>query len=159
MIIDVAAVLEGSSVRDMLMAEYSVDTRGLAEKQPTWKPITKKISARDVEKGVKDYILFITNEMKKYYKKHLTNLSVPVLEYGKKGRKYFRLMITDSNSGGGSSVTSSRVHSFINKETGDILKPAGMNAPAKHARGNVLDKASWKGHTHLGPPYLTRGRR
>lgn len=31
------------------------------------------------------------------------------------------------------------VHSFVDKKTGDILKPASWNAPAKHARGNIFD--------------------
>ena len=29
------------------------------------------------------------------------------------------------------------VHSFVNKATGEIFKPASHSAPAKHARGNV----------------------
>lgn len=29
------------------------------------------------------------------------------------------------------------VYAFVDKTTGDVLKPAGYNAPAKHARGNI----------------------
>ena len=29
------------------------------------------------------------------------------------------------------------VHSFVNRESGDVFKPASWNAPAKHARGNI----------------------
>lgn len=30
------------------------------------------------------------------------------------------------------------IHAFIDKTTGDIFMPAGLNKPAKHARGNVF---------------------
>lgn len=30
------------------------------------------------------------------------------------------------------------VHSFIDRTNGDVLKPAGFRAPAKHARGNLF---------------------
>lgn len=39
-----------------------------------------------------------------------------------------------------STVYGSRsVHSFVNRATGDVLKAASWNAPAKHARGNILN--------------------
>lgn len=44
---------------------------------------------------------------------------------------------------------------FIDKETGDVLKPASWRAPAKHARGNIFDE--WNGMrfmTVFGPAYL-----
>jgi len=46
------------------------------------------------------------------------------------------------------------VWAFINKETGDVYKPASWNAPAKHARANIFDKETWKNVTAQGPNYL-----
>jgi hypothetical protein len=47
------------------------------------------------------------------------------------------------------------VHCFVDKTTGDVLKPASWKAPAKHARGNIFDAknglASMGPH---GPAYL-----
>ena len=43
------------------------------------------------------------------------------------GRRYAKIICDGS------------VYAFIDKNTGDVLKPAGWNAPAKHARGNVLN--------------------
>lgn len=44
------------------------------------------------------------------------------------------------------------VHAFVDKKTGDVYKPAGWKAPAKHVRFNiikqfdeVLEKADWAG--------------
>lgn len=49
------------------------------------------------------------------------------------GRKFIK--VVESNAGSGSRS----VFAFIAKETGDVLKPAGWAAPAKHARGNIFN--------------------
>lgn len=47
------------------------------------------------------------------------------------------------------------VHSFINKETGDIFKPASWGTPAKGARGNIFDEdGGRKALTTHGVVYL-----
>ena len=47
------------------------------------------------------------------------------------------------------------VFAFINKENGDILKPAAWNIPAKHARGNIFDEYNGlQKMTAYGPRYL-----
>lgn len=38
----------------------------------------------------------------------------------------------------------SSIHSFVDKNTGEVFKPASTKAPAKHARGNVLDEDNGK---------------
>jgi len=43
---------------------------------------------------------------------------------------------------------------FIDKANGDILKAAGWGVPAKHARGNIFDKNSWRTVGPFGPAYL-----
>lgn len=46
------------------------------------------------------------------------------------------------------------VFAFIDKNTGDIYKPASYSIPAKHIRGNV-NKPDWiKCMTPYGPNYL-----
>ena len=49
------------------------------------------------------------------------------------GRKYYRIWMIDNQKS---------IHAFINKETGDVFKPASYNKPAKHVRYNLLDKSS-----------------
>ena len=64
----------------------------------------------------------------------------------RQGRKYAKLVSRSRGSGS--------VWAFVDKETGDILKPATFNAPAKHARGNIKDSETYKNYQWTGPHYL-----
>jgi hypothetical protein len=55
-----------------------------------------------------------------------------------------RIKIVATNESGHQSVWA-----FIDKATGDVLKPASWKAPAKGARGNIFDKD--KGLKRVGP--------
>ena len=46
------------------------------------------------------------------------------------------------------------VYAFIEKETGNILKPASWAAPAKHARGNIYGENMLDGCGPYGVKYL-----
>lgn len=49
----------------------------------------------------------------------------------------------------------SQIHSFIDKLTGDVLKPASYKVPAKNARGNIFDAHYGLSRVnHFGPEYL-----
>ena len=52
------------------------------------------------------------------------------------GRKYIKIVDGYLDDNGGM-LQSRSVVAFINKETGDVLKPAGWNAPAKGVRYNL----------------------
>lgn len=46
-------------------------------------------------------------------------------------------------------------HAFVDRTTGDVLKPATWKAPAKHARGNIFDAHNGLGSMgEYGPAYL-----
>lgn len=67
------------------------------------------------------------------------------------GRKFIRIwgerLGTDNRS----------AWAFIDRETGDVLKPATWRAPAKHARGNVYDgieDTNAYGCGKYGPHYM-----
>lgn len=51
------------------------------------------------------------------------------------GRRFIRIMAEDARYGG------RHVHAFVDAANGDLLKAAGLKAPAKHARGNLMDDA------------------
>ena len=85
----------------------------------------------------------------KYYATNFDILTPSLLEMSD-GRRYIRI---DTINDGGRGQRS--VWAFIDKKTGDILKPAGYKAPAKHARGNLFDSNSGLGSlTPHGPAYL-----
>lgn len=47
------------------------------------------------------------------------------------------------------------VYCFVDYKTGDVLKPSGWKAPAKHARGNIFDEANGLAACGpYGPAYL-----
>lgn len=107
--------------------------------------VAKRIFADEIESGTRKYIDFLEKMATEKYRRDLPNLEVP--EYGySKGKRFFKIFRVDS--------ASKSVVAFVDRVSGDIYKPAGWKAPAKHARGNVLDKNSWRGHTDLGPYYL-----
>ena len=83
-----------------------------------------------------------------HYKKNLTNLTPNILEVGG-GKKYIKIIAKDGDGGDSKSVWA-----FINKENGDILKPATWKAPAKHARGNIYDDNPMEKVGPYGPEYL-----
>src|SRR5436189_184485 len=50
-----------------------------------------------------------------------------------RGKRYGRVVRIEAGQ------TSGSAHAFIDATNGDVLKPAGWKAPAKHARGNIFD--------------------
>ena len=102
----------------------------------------------DFNKELIVYVEGVQEVVNKYYAQHYTNL-VPCLIQVEGGRKYVK--ISSTNDGGAGSKS---VHSFINTENGDVLKPASWKTPAKHARGNIfspkngLEAIGPSGHVH-----------
>jgi hypothetical protein len=67
-----------------------------------------------------------------YYKANFPNSKTkPTLHYSD-GEKYIRVTKVEPGQKTGSA------HSFIDKATGDVLKPDGFKRPAKGARGNIF---------------------
>jgi hypothetical protein len=66
--------------------------------------------------------------------------------YTMPGRRYWRVV---RESFGAKSA-----YCFVDKTNGDILMAATWKAPAKHARGNVLDENPLKAVTEYGAIYL-----
>lgn len=79
------------------------------------------------------------------------------------GKKYAKIIESHGNFQG---IKSNSVWGFvvlkectvagINYKTGDLLKAASYNAPAKHARGNIIDGTAK--YDVWGPAYLPHGR-
>ena len=60
-----------------------------------------------------------------------------------KGRKYLKIIQQQFDDMGPNPTNEYRngsVHAFIDRETGDVYKPAGWAKPAKHVRYNLLER-------------------
>lgn len=54
------------------------------------------------------------------------------------GNKYIKILSREMKSDCTPFNNSKKIVAFIDKNTGDILKPASWKVPAKHARGNIF---------------------
>ena len=114
------------NIHKQVMAKYGDDIR----------VITKEENIQEnssVMKGVDDYIKIGQDRIKNHprfkdlYAKQKRNYMKTV------GPKYIKIHDTENGQ-------KRSIHAFIDKQTGDLFKPAGVNAPAKGVRGNVTDK-------------------
>lgn len=64
-----------------------------------------------------------------YHRDDLTFEVVP-------GTKYLKIVMSDHGS--------KSVHAFVHRQTGCVYKPASWKAPAKHARYQLMDDASYE---------------
>ena len=62
----------------------------------------------------------------------------------REGRKYYKVVQSEYETWNGSKYyqqyRDSSVHSFVDKETGEVFKPASWNRPAKHVRFDMRDE-------------------
>lgn len=97
----------------------------------------------DFDAKLKSHIQGLSDIANKHWQDNKFVHDPPHFE-AKHGKKYVKIVRKDSRQS-----SSGSAHSFIDKETGDVLKPASWNAPAKHARGNIHDEHN--GLKHMGP--------
>jgi hypothetical protein len=57
------------------------------------------------------------------------------------GRKYWKINQVDYDANG--EEFSGGVHAFVDRNSGDVYKPASWKSPAKHIRYNLLDDNSF----------------
>ena len=75
--------------------------------------------------------------VEKFYKQY----NDPVAFEVKRGVKYYKIIHVHSP---GSKYEGRNVHAFVARQTGTIYKPASWQAPAKHARYQLLDDHSFE---------------
>jgi len=98
---------------------------------------------------VNNFINEVNGMIKTYYETHLPN-SQPEYLVLEVGSKFLRLWKGTSCWGFISRVDDNLKGAPIKK--GDLLKPATWKAPAKHARGNIIEGTAR--YTEYGPEYL-----
>lgn len=95
-----------------------------------------------------NFIALCQEKINAHYTEHLTNLTPPILTASTRGKKYVRIVKTETFTSGRS------VYCFIAKSDGAILKAASWKAPAKHARGCIYNSDPTFGTTVYGASYL-----
>ena len=96
---------------------------------------TKNVKTEDVihpielhyQRSIPQMVLEWTDELvtrlQKDYDRQYKNSSQPCKFSITSGRKYYKILDRTGS-----------VHAFVNKQTGEVFKPASWNAPAKHVR-------------------------
>ena len=91
----------------------------------------------------------LVNQLTEYYTTTFKNLEVPQIKINK-GSKFYKVIVGGSVWGFIARIPF--VHKGVQLKKGDLMKPAGWSAAAKHARGNVIDGTAKYGP--YGPVYL-----
>jgi hypothetical protein len=76
-----------------------------------------------------EVIKIVNNHYAKYYESIASVDKAKVTI--KRGKSYYKVIVDN------------RIYAFVSIENGDILRPENLNRPAKNARGNIFEKASW----------------
>jgi len=102
-----------------------------------------------MKRAADEYLKFCQKVVNDHFAKQHPTLTPGVLSY-MPGRRYWRIV---NHYDGGTGQQSA--FGFIDVTNGEILKAEAWRKPAKHARGSLLDKATWKKSiTPQGVAYL-----
>jgi hypothetical protein len=113
--------------------EYQMDfetlkKQALAGDMDSEKVYMDAMMGQGFEKALEAFLGCLNESFKAFYSKHYPMLPGKTAEVAM-GSKYAKVIAKDS---------SRCVYCFVNKQTGEIFKPASWAAPAKHARGNIF---------------------
>ena len=87
--------------------------------------------SKPADAQIRRFSVQLRERFRDYYRQQ--GYSMPVPDIGvQNGSKYAKLFVIRNDGS-----ESQYVFAFVNRTTGEIFKPAGWSAPAKHARGNV----------------------
>ena len=110
---------------------------------------------------VYDYVLQLADRLEAQYKEyHVRMISTFTSEYARQqmesikngtanlmrfnvieGRKYWKIFSYEYDNRS-EEYKQGSINAFVNKQTGEVFKPASYNKPAKHVRYNLLDENS-----------------
>jgi hypothetical protein len=99
--------------------------------------------------AVDQFIKQVDSTIETHYKTNLISLPMPMIKV-EVLNKFIRIWCDTSCWGFISRVDAAHKGASIKK--GDLLKPASWKAPAKHARGNIVDATARWGI--YGPEYI-----
>jgi len=91
------------------------------------------------------FIHQVRDMVAKYHEDKFPNLAQPTISFTT-GKRYWKIVKDYYGQ--------RAVYCFVDRTNGDILKAATWRAPAKHARGNILDDNPMKAVNEHGAVYL-----
>lgn len=101
---------------------------------------------------IEKFVTEINEVRKEFYTTSFPNLKPAKIALSNRGRKYAKLVYLNEAGKVASVWGFIALNNGNGYRKGDLLKPASFSAPAKHARGNILNgTAKW---TVNGPAYL-----
>lgn len=107
--------------------------------------------SNELEQAIFKYMTLIAFRKNDHWVDHPAWFQVEI----SKGKKYYRIINTETWKATNQSGISRSVHSFVDQE-GNIYKSAGWKSPSKYIRGNVFDLCGINAITQDG--YLKSGR-
>ncbi len=92
----------------------------------------------EFEAGLEEFRAAAEEIIRAHFARNEFTFAVPNVEIlPRRGKRFAKLVRTESDPETGENRGQTFVHSFVEIETGDIYKAATFKAPAKHARGNI----------------------
>jgi hypothetical protein len=115
------------------------------------------VSTPDFNQALNDFIFDCQGKIDAYYTRQYDNLNPPKLEILEGSKRVHIIEAQQGVKGGKPPDTPQRSSwALVDKETGDVFKPARWGVPAKGARANIFKKWTWANVGPYGPAY---GRR
>lgn len=92
----------------------------------------------EFEAGLEGFRAAAEEIIRAHFARNSFTFAVPHVEIlPRRGKRFAKLIRTESDPETGEKRGQTFVHSFVEIETGDIYKAATFKAAAKHARGNI----------------------
>lgn len=105
----------------------------MTARRPARLPRLHQPDAPDLEAALFEYLLRVNAKVQEHYRRSPSSLRIPFVHMDRRGRRWWRIVITDKDPGLGS------CYGFLDPETGDLWKAASWTTPAKnYPRGNIL---------------------
>ena len=100
-------------------------------------------------KTIEEFDTQLTNQIREYYQENFHRMTLPEIKIYP-GKNFYKVVVGTSVWGFIARIPF--VHKGVQLKKGDLMKPAGWAAAAKHPRGNVIDGTAQYGP--YGPEYL-----
>ena len=112
--------------------------------RPHLLPLLKEAADPEIDRAIKEFVQFAQKTVDAHGEGDPANTTLQIM-WGRRYARIVRVQYGDQRS----------VFGFVDRDTGALLKAESWKRPARHSRGNVLDKSTWAwSHGPHGMAYL-----